>query len=118
MALLMAAKWLSGIVLALVGGTTPTPKELGVWPMDLVVAFPALFWGGIWLWRRQALGYVVAALLLVKAASVGLTLVVLAWLVMLWGGPADPMLPAYAIIGLGGAGLTVLYLRQVHQEGF
>jgi hypothetical protein len=27
-------------------------------------------WGGVWLWRRQALSYVVAGLPLVKAAAV------------------------------------------------
>ena len=113
MALLMAAKWISSIVAALAAGTQPSAKDLGVWPMDLVVAFPAMCWGGIWLWRRHALGYLVGALLLVKAASVGLTLVVASWLVTWWGEPIDPMLPAYAAIGFGGVVLSVLYLRSV-----
>jgi hypothetical protein len=51
---LMTFKWVSGIVLALSTDTLPAAKDLGVWPMDLVVAFPAMFWGGMWLWRRQA----------------------------------------------------------------
>jgi hypothetical protein len=72
-----------------------------------------MFWGGLWLWRRRALGYVVAAMLLVKAASVGLTLVMLTWLVTLWGEPVDTMVPMYAAIGLGGVVLTVLFLRQL-----
>jgi hypothetical protein len=75
-AVVMAAKWISAIVGALASGTQPPAKELGVWPMDLVVAFPAMFWGALWLWRRQPLGYLVGAVLLVKAASVGVTLVV------------------------------------------
>jgi hypothetical protein len=111
MALLMTFKWVSSIVLALGTQTPPAAKDLGVWPMDLVVAFPAMFWGGIWLWRRHPLGYVVGALLLIKAASVGLTLVVLTWLVTLWGEPPDPMVPVYAAIGLGGIVLSVVYLR-------
>jgi CHASE2 domain-containing sensor protein len=81
--------------------------------MDLVVAFPAMFWGGIWLIRKQPLGYLVGGLLLVKAASVGLTLVVTSWLVTWWGEPLDPMLPAYAVVGLGGVVLSWLYLRNV-----
>ena len=82
-----------------------------VWPLDLIIALPALFWGGLWLWRRQPLGYVVAGLLLLKAAFVGITLAVDTWLVTLWGQPIDPMLPAYAVIGLGGLSFTVGYLR-------
>ena len=113
MAILMASKWISAIVGALASGTQPPAKDLGVWPMDLVVAFPAMFWGGIWLWRRQPLGYVVGAVLLVKAASVGLTLVVTSWLVTWWGQPLDPMLPVYALIGVGGVVLSALYLRSV-----
>ena len=116
MAVLMASKWISAIVGALASGTQPAAKDLGVWPMDLVIAFPAMFWGGIWLWRRQALGYLVGAVLLVKAASVGLTLVVTSWLVTLWGEPLDSMLPVYALIGLGGVLLSVLYLRSVDRD--
>jgi hypothetical protein len=111
MALVLAAKWITTIVVALSSGVTPPHKELVVWPLDLVVALPALFWGGVWLWRREALGYVVAGLLLVKAAAVGATLVIDSWLVTFWGEPLDPMLPVYALIGVGGLMLTVLYLR-------
>ncbi len=115
MSVLIASKWISGILGALATGTQPAAKDLGVWPMDLVVAFPAMFWGGIWLWRRQPLGYLVGAVLLFKAASVGLTLVVTSWLVTWWGEPLDPMLPVYALVALGGIVLSVLYLRSVTQ---
>jgi len=113
MALLIAGKWVAMIVSDLISGTAPSRVELGVWPMDLGIAFPAMFWGGVWLWRKESLGYLAGGLLLVKAASVGLTLVVNTWLVTHWGVPADPMLPAYAAVGLGGLALTVAYLRGV-----
>jgi len=116
-ALLMTIKWVTSIVAALSSGTPPPAKELGVWPMDLVVAFPAMFWGGVWLWRRQPLGYVVGALLLVKAASVGLTLVVSSWLVMWWGQPLDQLLPVYACIGAGSLALALLFLRGIRPYG-
>jgi hypothetical protein len=74
------------------------------------VALLALFLGGVWVWRRQPFGYVVAGLLLLKAAFVGITLMVDAWLVSLCGQESDPMLPAYAVIALGGLVLTVIYL--------
>jgi hypothetical protein len=111
MALVLTVKWVATILAALTNGVTPPHKELVVWPLDLVVALPALFWGGVWLWRRQALGYLVAGLLLVKATAVGATLVVDTWLVTFWGEPLDTMLPVYALIGVGGLVLTVVYLR-------
>src|SRR5581483_7712677 len=113
MALLIAGRWVAMIVSDLASGTAPSRVDLGVWPMDLGVAFPAMFWGGVWLWRKEPLGYLAGGLLLVKAASVGLTLVVNTWLVIHWGVPADPMLPAYAAVGVGGIILTVAYLRGV-----
>ena len=57
--------------------------------------------------------HVVAGLMLLKAAFVGITLVVDSYLVTLWGEPLDPMLPAYAVIGLGGLVFLVVYLRSV-----
>ena len=39
------------------------------------------------------------------------------WLVMLQGLPADPMLPFYATVGLGGLAGTILYLRSVDRDG-
>jgi hypothetical protein len=108
-----AAMWVAAIVAAAAGGTAPSAVERVVWPMDLVVAFPALFWGGVWLWRQQALGYAVGGILLVKAAAVGPTLVLNTWLVTRWGVPADPMLPFYALVGVGGVLGTTLYLRAV-----
>jgi len=116
-ALLMTLKWVASIVVALSSGTPPAAKELGVWPMDLVVAFPAMFWGGVWLWQRRPLGYVVGALLLVKAASVGLTLVMSSWLVTWWGEPLDPMLPVYACVGVGGSVLATLFLHGIRPYG-
>jgi hypothetical protein len=113
MAVVIAAKWLGMIVSDLTTGAIPARVDQVVWPMDLVLAFPAMFWGGVWLWRRQPLGYLVAAPLLVKATTVGLTLVVNTWLVTRWGVPPDPMFPVYVAVGLGGLVLLVWYLRAV-----
>ncbi|MGH2351819.1 MAG: hypothetical protein ACRDJN_09425 [Chloroflexota bacterium] len=115
MGALFALKWVATITAHLMAGTTPTHIDLTVWPMDLVIALPATFWGGVWLWRRQPLGYVVAGLLLLKMALLGCTLVLNTWLVTLWGRPPDPMVPFYATIGLGGLALLVAYLRCVRE---
>ncbi len=79
--------WVAMIVSPLMSGSTPSRVSQVVWPMDLVVAFPAMFWGGLWLWRRQPLGYAVAVVLLIKAGLLGVTLVVNTWLgSTFWGG--------------------------------
>jgi hypothetical protein len=108
-----AAMWVAAIVATTAAGAQPSVVERLVWPLDLVVAFPALFWGGVWLWRRRALGYAVGGVLFVKAATIGPTLVLNSWLVTLWGVPLDPMVPFYALVGLGGVAGTVVYLRAI-----
>jgi hypothetical protein len=60
--------WAAMIVSHLTSSAAPSRVNLVVWPMALVVAFPAMFWGGLWLWPRQPLGYAVATVLLIKAA--------------------------------------------------
>jgi hypothetical protein len=91
---LLGVAWGAAIVSALVAGAAPGRVEQVVWPLDLVVAFPAMFWGGVWLWRRQALGYLVAATLLVKGGFLGLTLAVNTWLATtFWGQAPDPAVP-------------------------
>jgi hypothetical protein len=110
----LGVAWLAMIVSHLASGTAPNRVERVVWPMDLVVAFPAMFWGGLWLWRREPLGYVLAAALLIKAGLLGITLMVNAWVVAtFWGVPADPAVPIYALGGLGGLALAADYLKRL-----
>ena len=109
--------WVAMIIAHLASGVTPNRVNQVVWPMDLIVAFPAMFWGGLWLWRRQPLGYLVAAVLLIKGGLLGVTLVVNTWLAStFWGVAADPAVPAYAIGGLGGLALAAQYLRHIEQR--
>lgn len=106
--------WVTMIISHLASGTTPSRVNQVVWPMDLIVAFPAMFWGGLWLWRRRPLGYAVATVLLFKGGLLGVTLVVNTWLAStFWGMPPDPALPVYTIGGLGGLALAAHYLRSL-----
>jgi hypothetical protein len=106
--------WVAMILTDLTSGHMPTRVNQVVWPMDLIVAFPAMFWAGLWLWRRQPLGYLVAAVLLVKGGLLGVTLVINTWIATtFWGAVADPAVPVYAIGGLGGLVLAVWYLRNL-----
>jgi len=114
----LAVAWIALILADLSTGQTPSRVEQVVWPMDLIVAFPAMFWAGLWLWRRQPLGYVVAAILLVKAGLLGITLVVNTWIATtFWDAAADPMLPVYALGGCVGLALAWWYLRHVRAAG-
>lgn len=110
---LFGLAWDASIAATLGAGADPTAVQRIVWPLDLVVAFPAGFWGGVWLWRRQPLGYVVAPLLLLKLGLLGCTLSLNAWLVTRWGMTLDPFTPGYAIGGMISLLLAVLFLRRV-----
>ena len=114
-ALALGSVWVGMIIHDQVAGIPPTRVQLIVWPLDLIVAFPALFWGGLYLWRRNALGYVVGGIVLLKSAAEGLTLVLQTWVTVLMGGPGDALVPAYAIVGLGGLALLVAFLRGAGQ---
>jgi len=78
------------IVTALAGGAPSDPVAHRVWIVDLAVEVPAVLAGGVLLWRRQPLGYVAGAGLLLQF---GLTPVVLAAMIALqpvWtGAPID-----------------------------
>jgi hypothetical protein len=113
MALLLGTMETASIIADVLSGTAPKPTLMVVWPLDLVIAFPALFWGGLWLWRKQPLGYVVGAVVLLKAAAEGLALVVQTVATMLMSGIGDDLLPAYAVIGFGGLLVLLLYLRTI-----
>jgi hypothetical protein len=116
MSLLLATMWVAMIVGDILSGTQPKSTQFVIWPLDLVIALPALFWGGLWLWRRQALGYVVGGIVLMKAAAEGLALVAQTVVTLFMSGIGDDVLPAYAVIGVGGLVLLALYLRGVEPE--
>lgn len=113
MAALLGAMWVSRIVQNLLTIAAPTRVDMVVWPLDLVIAFPALFWGGVWLWRKEPLGYVVGGIVLLKAAAEGLTLVAQTVASQVVSGRGDDLLPAYTVVGVGGLVLLVLYLRTI-----
>ncbi len=69
-----------------------------VWPLDLVVAFPARAGGGVLAWLGCR--------------------VLNTWIATtFWSVPVDPAVPVYAIGGLGGLVLAVQYLRYVQAPG-
>jgi hypothetical protein len=111
---LLGTLWVLEVVGYSLSGTAPTPQEFVIFPLDLIIAFPALFWGGLWLWRKQPLGYVVGGIVLLKTAAEGLTLVAQTAATLIMSGIGDALLPAYALVGFGGLLLLSLYLRGIH----
>lgn len=116
-ALVLLPKELAEILPALLTGTIPPiVAEAGtpVWyphVLDLGIIVPLCVLAAIWLWQQRAWGFVLAAVLLIKAATMGLALVAMEWFA---AGPDKPM-GEWALIGgvlaAGGLGLTFWLLR-------
>lgn len=106
--------WVASILSHLVSGIRPNRVNQVVWPMDLIVLFPAMFWGGVWLWRHQPLGFLVAPELPIKGGLLGVTLALNTWLAStFWAVPVEPAVPIYVIGGVGGLLVALRYLHSV-----
>jgi hypothetical protein len=92
-AFLVSALWLSEEVMALVKGVVPPSiVQAGsdtniVHVFDLGVVMPAFVIAGVLLVRDHPWGYVLAGLLLVKAATIGLAVVAMMWFMARAGFP-------------------------------
>jgi len=98
------------LILELAGGPTFYPYAL-----DLGMVVPLSVLAAVWLWRGHGWGYLLSGCMLIKAATMGMALLVTnlyAWLV---GGTPDPaeLLAVYGLIGFGGLFMSVWFLRHV-----
>lgn len=75
-AAIFAVAWLVLIVSRARSGEGLDTVTRLVVAVDGVVLLPLMFFGGLWLWRREPLGYALAAMLLVKSVATFLTLAV------------------------------------------
>jgi hypothetical protein len=119
LALLFMALWVGMSLSALLSGSGLDETARVVTIMDLTVQLPALFVGGILLWRRRALGYVVAAGLLLQAAAylIGLSAITVLQEVVL-GVPLDPIavVPGL-VVGTIGFALIAIFVRAAAVSG-
>jgi hypothetical protein len=112
LSVVFAAMWIGIAVSAAAAGRDLDPVTRAVIAVDGVVLLPLLCFAGLSLWRRHAWGYILAGMLLVKIAALGLTLVVNTWLQRWWGIVADPLQTAmFAVLLVGSVALLVPYLR-------
>lgn len=75
LAILIIVRQIAVIVTALTSQTPVDTLELPSWVADFTVAIPVLLVGGIQLWRREALGYIAGAGLLLGYGVLALSLI-------------------------------------------
>ncbi|HYG58564.1 MAG TPA: hypothetical protein VD902_10950 [Symbiobacteriaceae bacterium] len=100
-------------------GALPLPMQLAestsFYPLalDMGLIAPLCVLSGVWLWRRQPWGYLLTSCMLIKSATMGLALLATNWYAWLMGTTPDSIefLALWAIIGFGGLGMTVWFLR-------
>ncbi len=98
-------------------GNDVAPVHRLVTSIDGIVLLPLLVFGGRWLAGREPLGYVLAAVLLVKTTFTFLTLVACAALTWRAGLPNHPALTGAFLAGLlASAVLSVVYFRQIRDR--
>lgn len=115
--LLFALMWGGMVVSSIVAGTQPDEVLRSVVIIDLAVMLPLLFFGGMRLWRREAWGYVLGGLLLVKTAATGFTMAFTTALGAWWAGTVEPfqafLFVLFALMMAGALVLLVPYTRGV-----
>jgi hypothetical protein len=115
--LMTLAVGFAGLWVALIGASVVAGRALDlvsrtVIALDGVVLLPLLFVGGLWLWRQEPVGYVVAGLLLVKTTLTFVTLLVATAVTAAWGIAVDPgQTAAFAVSLVVGSVLLARYLR-------
>lgn len=118
LAVLFTALWSALNMTALMSATEVDPILRVVTIMDLGLQLPALFVGGLLLWRGAALGYVVSAGLLVQAAAylAGLSAITMLQ-ESLSSAPFDAVavLPGF-IVGAIGLGILAPFIRAARRR--
>ncbi|HKU43369.1 MAG TPA: hypothetical protein VJR89_34645 [Polyangiales bacterium] len=119
-AAVLVSSELAQIAAALATGSVPELIERSdgagnfVYVLDLGVVAPLSLLAARWLWLRRPWGDVLAGLLLVKAATMGLALLSMTAFAALANQPIEPGLTlAYALVAFGAAALTARFLAQL-----
>jgi hypothetical protein len=119
-ALVVAAVWLSEEIGATTRGTPPKsvlefegPTNI-VHVFDLAIVLPAMVIAGVLLLRRRPWGFVLSGVLLVKAATIGLWVLLMMWFMAGAGYPVLlPQLVLFAVLTVLGTYLAWLHLSSI-----
>lgn len=120
--LLFVLMW-GGMSISSAAGSQPDEVLRVVVVIDCTVLLPLLFFGGLRLWRREAWGYVLGGLLLIKALATGSTLAFTTALGAWWAQAINPfdafLFVLFALMAIGAFSLIVAYLRSIEEgEGW
>jgi hypothetical protein len=119
-ALLLGGLWIGMSLSFVVTGQVPTPiTQTGhptgvVFATDLSLLAPGLLAGELLLWRRQPWGFVLSAVMLIKACTYGPALIVMSAFSASAGSGTDPFLLLWVVLTLGcliAAGLLLGNMR-------
>ena len=117
MAVMLGAREILEIVGFMRTGLIPAGMKLAggtnyfVYTFDLGLIVPLSVLSSMWLWQRSPLGFVSTAVVLIKAAVMGLALLAMNWFNANAGFATDGLLGLWAFIALGGLGLSVWFFR-------
>lgn len=112
-----AGLWLMLVASRLAAGDAPDMVVRTVVAIDGIVLLPLLFFGGLWLWRRTALGLALAGPLLMKAAATFLTLIANTLIVVAWGHAVSAVETAAYVTGfLVAAFLLARFLVNIEED--
>jgi hypothetical protein len=116
-AVIVAALWLADEARALLSGTVPPSVVLFESPtnivhvFDLALVLPALLLAAVMLLRDRSWGYVLAGMLVVKAATIGLWVVAMIWFSALRGFATPAAYTGFfVLLAAVGAGLAAWFL--------
>ena len=124
-ACLFFLSWMKQILPALVSGQLPASITLARTPsnpifvLDLALLLPAICFAAVWLWRRQAWGYVLCGIFLVKVWTLTLAILSMSWFMYASNQQGlDPVfVTVLVVLAVTSLVLAVIYLENLHKRG-
>jgi len=88
-----------------------------VFAADLTILVPAVFLGGILLWRRKPWGFILSAVVLTKACTYSIALLIMGYTAWRKTGLKDDFMPLWIILSMGAFLSIYLLLENIeHKE--
>lgn len=100
----------------IISGREPQIPSL-IFALDISLVIPNSILAAILLWKKRKWGITLSAMMLVKAFTYGMVLIVGTFLIGKTGiGPWDPLLPFYAFVATGGCIFCWLLFRELKRR--